>query len=305
MCCHRHDGLRSVRGPAAALGLKRDGQFADLVQEQRATAGTFEESWTGGDSSGEGATFVAEEFGLQQGRSNGGTIKDDEGLRCSWASLVQRLGEAFFSCTGLAFDDDRHISSCQACAQGVEALHLETGAEHVSEATVSRQHDFAQRRSGLDLKGGGAHDDLLAAMQQSIANGDAVDDGAVGGAQVGEGEAIEFDFEGGVSKRNGPVSQLEVAGEPSANQKALRQGRVYPELTPFIRAFHDSKDERAGRNPTSRICFQNKGAVVGVVLKALRHGGASYRRKVGSQLQASEMKGRTLHMRDSSNVRFE
>src|SRR5690606_36518423 len=62
------------------LGLHVEGEFADLVEEQRAAPGELEGPLAGGEGSREGAALVTEQLTLDQIVTDGPTIHDDERL---------------------------------------------------------------------------------------------------------------------------------------------------------------------------------------------------------------------------------
>ncbi len=64
---------------AQELGLRRQRQFADFVQEQRAAAGKFEEAGAILRGSGERSLDVAEQLAFEQRLDNRGGIADDKG----------------------------------------------------------------------------------------------------------------------------------------------------------------------------------------------------------------------------------
>ena len=58
----------AVLQDAQQLGLQRDGQLADLVQEQRPPVGQLEAAELARQGAGEGALLVAEQLALDQAR---------------------------------------------------------------------------------------------------------------------------------------------------------------------------------------------------------------------------------------------
>ncbi len=65
---------------AEELGLEKRGQLANFIEEEGAAVGDFKETAFEAAGIGEGAFFVAEEFGLHEGFRDGGPIDGDEGL---------------------------------------------------------------------------------------------------------------------------------------------------------------------------------------------------------------------------------
>ena len=64
---------------AQQLGLELQRDVADFVEEQRALVRQFEAPNLARDGAGERASFVAEEFALQQSHGDGGAVDLDEG----------------------------------------------------------------------------------------------------------------------------------------------------------------------------------------------------------------------------------
>ena len=65
---------------AEKLGLDGEREFADLVQEERASVRGFDAAGAGLDGSGEGAAGVAEELGLEKCLGDGSAVEYGEGL---------------------------------------------------------------------------------------------------------------------------------------------------------------------------------------------------------------------------------
>src|SRR5690606_5443341 len=79
------------------FGLKRKGQLADLVQEQRAAVGLLEESPVGLLRAGERAARMAEELALEEGLGDPGTVDRDERPAPARRGDVDRAREDSFS----------------------------------------------------------------------------------------------------------------------------------------------------------------------------------------------------------------
>jgi hypothetical protein len=74
------------------LGLNREREVADLVDEQRPLVGLLEVALTRGLRAGEGALRVAEELGLRELARNRRGVEADEGLsarrECAWTAVA-------------------------------------------------------------------------------------------------------------------------------------------------------------------------------------------------------------------------
>src|SRR5262245_17127983 len=75
---------------AEQLGLRESAHVPDLVEEQRAVVRLLKPSDAPRVRSGEGATFVTEEFAFEESFRNGRTVHRDEGLSHTIAVLVNR-----------------------------------------------------------------------------------------------------------------------------------------------------------------------------------------------------------------------
>ena len=69
--------------------------------------GGFEAANAAVGGAGEGAFFVAEEFGFDEGGGHGGAVHGDEGIVAAAAGvLVDGFGDAFLAGAGFAEDED-------------------------------------------------------------------------------------------------------------------------------------------------------------------------------------------------------
>ena len=91
---------------AQQLGLQHQRDFADLVQEQRALVGQFEDAPLLRARVGERAFFVAEQLAFEQRFRDGRAVDGDEGLGLAEALVVQRLGDQVLAGAVLAFEQD-------------------------------------------------------------------------------------------------------------------------------------------------------------------------------------------------------
>ncbi len=103
---HRHDDLR-FDGPEQ-LGLERQRQLADLVQEERAPVGRSEESLPPLLGAGEGAPLVAEEGALHQVLGDGAHVDRHEGPVTPVGQIMNRPRDDFLA--GTALTGDEHVA---------------------------------------------------------------------------------------------------------------------------------------------------------------------------------------------------
>jgi len=108
---------------AQDLGLDAQRHVADLVQEHGAAHALFDLADAPGAGAGEGALFIAEEFGLQQGVGDGHAVDDHEGLVRAGAVLPQGARHQLLTGAGLAADEHQGLGG-RGAADGLEdVLH--------------------------------------------------------------------------------------------------------------------------------------------------------------------------------------
>src|SRR5262249_13300787 len=91
------------------LGLKLEGDVADLVKEDRSFMRQLKAADPAFDGSGKRSFFVAEQLALEQTQGNGGAVHLDEGVVLSGAQGVDGARGEFLAGAGLAIDHDRGI----------------------------------------------------------------------------------------------------------------------------------------------------------------------------------------------------
>ncbi len=85
---------------AQQLGLGGQGKVADLVQEDGAAGGVFEQPHLVLGGAGEGALHVAEQLAFKEGFDNGGGVADGEPRGSGGTQPVKRPGHQFFARPG-------------------------------------------------------------------------------------------------------------------------------------------------------------------------------------------------------------
>jgi hypothetical protein len=78
---------------AQELGLKVEGQVADLVQEQRATVGQLEASLLPREGAREGPLLVSEELALDERAGEGGAVHPHQGTGLATTAAVKGTGD--------------------------------------------------------------------------------------------------------------------------------------------------------------------------------------------------------------------
>src|SRR5581483_10993108 len=91
---------------AQQFGLEQAGELADFVKEQRAAVGHFEQTLLHRLGVGEGALFVAEEFGFHQRLGDGGAVDGDERLLLARALVMNGFGDQVLAGAALALNQD-------------------------------------------------------------------------------------------------------------------------------------------------------------------------------------------------------
>ena len=126
----------AVLQDAQDLGLHVHAHGADLVEEERAAVGDFEEAFFGGDGGGEGAFDVAEEGGFEQVGRDGAGVDGDEGLVAARRVGVEGLGDELFAGAALALDEDGGAAGRDLGDEVEEAQHGLALADDVFEVVA-------------------------------------------------------------------------------------------------------------------------------------------------------------------------
>jgi hypothetical protein len=92
---------------AQEFGLEFERKIADFIEEERAAIGQLEASDFLADGAGEGAAFVAKEFGFEQSSGNRSAIDFDEGAVAAGAEIVDGAGEELLTGAGFAQKKNR------------------------------------------------------------------------------------------------------------------------------------------------------------------------------------------------------
>src|SRR5262249_4857628 len=96
---HRPQSLESaVLQHAPEFGLEVEGEFADLVQEDRAGVREFEAPHLAGEGSREGALLMSEEFTLDERRGQGRTVDFDQWSVFARTAVVNGPRDEFLAC---------------------------------------------------------------------------------------------------------------------------------------------------------------------------------------------------------------
>jgi hypothetical protein len=107
--------------------LSSEREFANFVQEERASVGTLEPSLTGADCSGERPLLVSEQLGIDEFGWDGTAVHANNRTTATARSSVDGACDDFLSGTGLAQDEYRRVgpgNEFYALHDGPEAAGL-------------------------------------------------------------------------------------------------------------------------------------------------------------------------------------
>ncbi len=124
---------------AQEFGLESRRDLADLVEKQGAAMGQLETPLAFGGGAGEGAFFVPEQFGLQQGFGQRGTIERDERPFAARTQVVEGAGDDFLAGTALPAQQDRGAAGRHLVDLGKNLLHPLRHADDVFQAVFALQ----------------------------------------------------------------------------------------------------------------------------------------------------------------------
>ncbi len=109
---------------AQQLGLQVGRHLADLVEQERPTLGHRQQPGLVGERAGEGATPIAEQFGLDQLLGQRRAVDLDEGPFGTRAVRVHRIGNQFLAGAVVAEHQDVGVAAGHRADQFVELEHL-------------------------------------------------------------------------------------------------------------------------------------------------------------------------------------
>ena len=104
-------GVGALSDGAQEEGLEREGEVADLVEEESASVCGCERARVVGRRAGEGMGGVSEELGVGEVGGEGGGVELDEGLVGAAAGVVDGAREEVLSAAGLACEEDGAIGA--------------------------------------------------------------------------------------------------------------------------------------------------------------------------------------------------
>jgi len=167
------------------------GEFGDLIEEEDAFAGKFEFAFAAFLGTGEGAFFVAEEFGFEEFGGDSGTVDGDEGAFAAVGGQVQLSGDEFFPDAGFAGDENGIEVHGREADAFAELLHGGAAADHAGIGAVDFVGDEAAFFFAVDRVGGFLEEETEFGQRGGF--GDIVEgtafhgfDGGVHGSVVGD-----------------------------------------------------------------------------------------------------------------------
>src|SRR5450631_2307233 len=107
------------------LGLERQVQLADLIQEKGSLVGLFEFTRPGILRPCERTRFMAEEFALKELIGDGRTVHLQEIMRTAATQIMQHSRGKLLAGPALACDKDRHLG--ERCLSHLFAYSLDRG----------------------------------------------------------------------------------------------------------------------------------------------------------------------------------
>jgi hypothetical protein len=107
---------------AQQLDLEHRAGIADFVEEDGAAVGLLEATAAILVGAGEGATLVAEEFGLEQLVGQRAAVLDDEGLVGTPAAVVDGARQHLLAGSRFAADQHRQVEGCDALDQRADGV---------------------------------------------------------------------------------------------------------------------------------------------------------------------------------------
>ena len=116
---------------AQQASLERQGQLADLVQEQRPRAGSLEAPDPAQRSAREGAALVPEQLALEQGGGQGRAVEVHEGAIAARGAVVKPARQQPLADAGLAEQEHAGVEGCHARELSQRGAHGRTLGDQV------------------------------------------------------------------------------------------------------------------------------------------------------------------------------
>src|SRR5450631_2598478 len=126
----RPDGLKgALLEDTQKLGLRRQRQLGDFVEEQRSSVGGLESAIPLLHRAGKSASLESKQLGLDQRLWKGTAVDRDERFAPSGASLVKQTRHQLLPCSAFAFDEDRGFTLRDHLDARLHPMHLWRAAD--------------------------------------------------------------------------------------------------------------------------------------------------------------------------------
>src|SRR6185436_11579341 len=153
---------------AQELGLHRERQLADLVEEHRAAVRALERAGVRVGGAGERAALVAEQLALDQVRRDRAAVEHDERALLARRVVVQRLGDQLLARAGLAGDQHRGVGARELLEPREQLAHLDRAPDHRAEPVGVRQLDLDRVAERLEPEARPAERDLRPGLDVDV-----------------------------------------------------------------------------------------------------------------------------------------
>ena len=230
-----------------SFGCSADRQVADLVEEQRAAVRRRERTRRARPRARERALRVAEQVALDQRLGRRAAVEHDERPLRARRRVVDAARHQLLAGAALAEEQHRRVRLARALEDREHLAHRDRLAVERAEVIVLRRRDVDDLvgRHQLDQRLADAQRD--AGRRDDLADGDAIDHGAVARAEVGDREALRVRRDRAVAARHERIGRARRRTLVGADHDAgLRQ----LDLEPAIRTVDDAQlrsARRAGR----------------------------------------------------------
>jgi hypothetical protein len=201
---------------AQQLGLQRDVELADLVEEDRAAVGLLEAAEVLADRAGEAALLVAEQRRLDQLLGDRAAVEHDERLGLARRRVVHRARDHLLAGAGLAGDQHGQLAGRHLLELREDLPHRRRAADDRVEAIALRQLDLDDVLHRLELDRGVAEAEHRARPQEHLADAQVADVDAVARVQVAQPVAVVARGDLEVGPRHRLVGQHQVADDAAA-----------------------------------------------------------------------------------------
>ena len=197
---------------AQELRLQRDGQVADLVEEQRASMRGCERTHAIARRAGERTAHVPEQVTLDQRVGRGAAVEHDEGTGRARRGLVKGARHQLLAGAALAQEQRRRGRARRPFEDREHLPHREGAAVQLAELVVLRRRDVHDLVGRHQLQERLADPERDPGRRDRLRDRDAIADGAVARPEIGDREAGRGRRDRAVPTRHERIGQHDVAG---------------------------------------------------------------------------------------------